>query len=128
MLILSALPSTRKVKRDWRPLALNSVVLLRGLFGNGIPVSGVLTSPLTALWRHTDSAARKPPGVSVMPLILMDAGPVSSAFLAALGLPGSAGLAGPGFASLGVSANAAQIVRKNDIAIVASFFISSLSF
>src|SRR6266704_7033732 len=82
MLILSALPSTRKVKRDWRPLALNSVVLLRGLFGNGIPVSGVLTSPLTALWRHTDSAARKPPGVSVMPLILMDAGPVSSAFFA----------------------------------------------
>src|SRR6266571_4847598 len=51
-----------------------------------------------------------------------------SAFLAASGLPGSAGLAGPGFASLGVSANAAPIVRKNDIAIVASFFISSLSF
>src|SRR6266849_7298392 len=47
-----------------------------------------------------------------------------SAFLAALGLAGSAGW---GFASLGVSANAVPI-RKNDIAIVASLFISSLSF
>src|SRR5712692_4146773 len=45
-------------------------------------LNGVLTSELVARWRKTVSAATNPPGVMVTPLYLMDAGPVSSDFLA----------------------------------------------
>ncbi len=47
-----------------------------------MPVKGVLISAWAARWRNADSAARKPPGVKVMPLNLKELGPVSSAFLA----------------------------------------------
>src|SRR5207245_7059056 len=43
---------------------------------------GVGMSPLVARWRKTVSAAMNPIGVMLMPLYLIVAGPVSSAFLA----------------------------------------------
>src|SRR5947207_16013414 len=67
--------------RDCLAVALNSDTLLRSFPGNGMPVKGVLMSALAARWRKTDSAAKKPPGVSVMPLNLRELGPLSSAFL-----------------------------------------------
>ena len=63
-------------------MKLFSVTLLRALLGYGMPVSGVLMSPLVARLRKTVSAAMKPPGVTLMPLYLIVEGPVSSAFLA----------------------------------------------
>src|SRR5215472_12501682 len=45
-------------------------------------VNGVLISALVARVRKTPAASRKPPGVMLMPLYLIVAGPVSSAFLA----------------------------------------------
>ncbi len=53
--------------RDWRPVALNSETLLNEFPENGIPVNGVLMSALAACLRQTLSAAKNPPGVSVMP-------------------------------------------------------------
>src|SRR5579859_1537821 len=66
--------------RDCLAEALNSVTLLSEFPGNGMLLKGVLMSPLTACWRKTDSAAKKPIGVSVMPLNRRELGPVSSAF------------------------------------------------
>src|SRR5215472_923464 len=60
--------------RDCLAVALNSVTLLSAFPGYGMPVNGVLMSPLTARWRQTDSAAKNPPGVSVMPLMWIAVG------------------------------------------------------
>src|ERR1700676_2985183 len=60
--------------RDCRPLALNSPMWALEDPTKGAELKGVLTSEASAFWRHTTSAAMKPPGVSVMPLNWMDVG------------------------------------------------------
>jgi len=68
MVAAASLPSASMVMRDWRPVRLSSVTLLKSLLLNGMPVSAVLMSDASARLRNTVSAARKPPGVMLMPL------------------------------------------------------------
>ena len=58
-------------------MKLLSLTFDRALPGYGMLLKGVLMSELVARWRVTVSAATKPPGVNVMPLNLIEAGPSS---------------------------------------------------
>jgi hypothetical protein len=67
-LALFNFPSASMETRDWRPDPKNSDRLFCELEGKGTELNGVLTSAASPRCRHTDSAARKPPGVMVIPL------------------------------------------------------------
>src|SRR5579871_4868210 len=60
--------------RDCRPLAWNSLMCAFEEASSGAELKGVLTSEASALVRKTVSAAKKPPGVRVMPLNWMEVG------------------------------------------------------
>src|ERR1700686_3892258 len=74
---MPSLPSASRLTRLWRPVKLLSPTLDSALPGYGMLLNGVLMSELTARWGVTVSAATKPPGVMLMPLYLMVAGPSS---------------------------------------------------
>ncbi len=79
---MSILPSTNVVMRVGRPEALNSDTLLMPAPEKGTVVNGVLFARRSRLaGANTLSAAKKPPGVIVMPLMWMAVG-ASSAFFA----------------------------------------------
>ena len=77
MVTLPNLLSANRERRLCRPVKLVSVVCAKSAAVKGMPVKGVLMSPLVARVRVTVSAATNPPGVRVIPLYLIDAGPSS---------------------------------------------------
>src|ERR1700733_10922012 len=86
------LPEAAMAMRDWRPSALNSVICAWLFPGSGTLLNAELIPDAIPRLRHTVSAAKYPPGVSVMPLNLSDGGSsAGGAAAAAWGLPPPAG-------------------------------------
>src|SRR5882757_3501772 len=86
--------SASSVARLWRAVKLNSETLLREFPLKGIPVNGVLMSALFACVRKMVSAAMNPPGVKLMPLNLIDAGPSSLGLDLSFGSPACCAMIG----------------------------------